>query len=320
MTIPPAGHLAATDMPTLSGPMIPSGWHRSLPCLSVLILLPVLLQWPSWTGWLSQNPIYSIAGLSVGGPNPPLEGMPWVDGNAGATIQALGRGIVRAWVHGEVPWWNHEAGVGLPLAAEMQPGAFFLPFVLLLGLFDGLLLLRILMQVVAGLATYGLLRALSLGRRPACLGGILFQLNGTFAFFSDAPIMPAPFLPLLLLAIEHCAHRARAALRGGWGPIAAALGFSIIAGFPEMAYLNGLLALAWAVLRFFQLGPARVRFALRLAGGGVLATMLTMPAVLPFVQYLSMTKGIAHRAASDVGLQAPDYAMLPMPALYGPPF
>ena len=294
--------------------------RRTIACLLVLCVLPALLQWPQWSGWLSQNPIYSISGLSVGGPDPLLDGMPWVDGNAGATMQALGRGVVRAWAGGGIPWWNHEAGVGLPLAAEMQPGVFFLPFIVLLGLFDGLLLLKIVMQAIAGVATYGLLRTLGLGRRAACLGGILFQLNGTFAFFSDAPIMPAAFLPLLLLAVERCAQRARASLPGGWGLLAVALGLSIVACFPEMAYLDGLLALAWSLLRLVQLGPARWRFTARLAGGGGLAAMLTLPAVLPFVQYLSTTAGVGHRAASDLGLQAPDYAMLLMPAVYGPPF
>ncbi len=300
---------------------MPSPDHRrTIACLLVLCALPALLQWPQWSGWLSQNPIYSISGLSIGGPDPVLDGMPWVDGNAGATMQALGRGVVRAWASGGVPWWNHEAGVGLPLAAEMQPGVFFLPFIVLLGLFDGLLLLKIVLQAIAGVATYGLLRTLGLGRRAACLGGVLFQLNGTFAFFSDAPIMPAAFLPLLLLAVERCAQRARAALPGGWGLLAVASGLSVVACFPEMAYLDGLLALAWSLLRLVQLGPARWRFAARLAGGGGLAAMITLPAVLPFVQYLSMTAGVGHRAASDLGLQAPDYAMLLMPAVYGPPF
>lgn len=300
--------------------MTSSDRRRTIACLVVLSVLPALLQWPNWSGWLSQNPIYAVSGISVGGPDPLLGGMPWVDGNAGATMQALGRGVVQAWASGRIPWWNHEAGVGLPLAAEMQPGAFFLPFILLLGLFDGLLLLKIVMQAIAGMATYGLLRALGLGRRAACLGGILFQLNGTFAFFSDAPIMPAAFLPLSLLAIERCAQRARAGLHGGSGLLAVALGFSVVACFPEMAYLDGLLALAWSLLRLAQLGPARWRFAAKVAGGGVLAVMLTLPATLPFAQYLSMTGGVEHRAASDLGLKAPHYAMLLMPALYGPPF
>ncbi len=71
----------------------------------------------------------------------------------------------------------------MPLAAAMQPGAFFLPFIMLLGLFDGLVLLKISMQVIAGIATYGLLRTLGLGRWASCLGGVLFQLSGIFAFF-----------------------------------------------------------------------------------------------------------------------------------------
>jgi len=288
-------------------------------CPLLLCLLPVLLQWPDWSGWLSQNPIYSFfSGLSPGG-RPLLDGAPFVDGNAGVTMQALGRVVVRQWLHGQVPWWNHDAGVGLPLAAGMQPGAFFLPFILLLGLWDGLTWLKVTMQAMAGLATYALLRRLGVGRWAACLGSVLFELNGTFALFSDAPIMPLPFLPLLLLAVERCASRARAGLRGGGGLVALALGFSLVACFPELAYLDGLLAGAWSLLRLAQAGPARARLAAKLCGGALLGLAATLPATWPFVQYLQAT-GLSVRSAATLGLQAPHWAMLLLPALFGPPF
>ncbi len=125
---------------------------------------------------------------------------------------------------------------------------------------------------------------------------------------------------MLLLAIERCVQRAKKGLTGGWGLFATALGFSLIGCFPEMAYLNGLLGLSWSLLRYAQLGEYRREFAVKLLGGALLALMITLPVTRPFVQYLSLTGGIANRAAADLGLQAPHYAMLLMPALYGPPF
>ena len=118
-------------------------WRKSLnrPVLG-LILLPILVHWPALTGWLSADPIYLTAGL---GPlwlsNGVIQGLPgWIDGNAGATLEALGRLTAHDWWTGKVPWWNPYSGIGMPLAGEMQPAAFFLPFVLLLGLPNGVLL------------------------------------------------------------------------------------------------------------------------------------------------------------------------------------
>ena len=70
------------------------------------------------------------------------------------------------WLHGMIPWWNPYTGIGVPLAGELQPGAFFLPFNLLLLLKEGLLWQRIAMQIIAGL---GDLCALARARtQPAC--------------------------------------------------------------------------------------------------------------------------------------------------------
>jgi hypothetical protein len=42
-----------------------------------------------------------------------------------------------------MPWWKLYSGVGLPLAAEMQNSALFVPFVLLLNAADGALCLKL---------------------------------------------------------------------------------------------------------------------------------------------------------------------------------
>ena len=67
-----------------------------------------------------------------------LPGLPYIDGNAGFTMQALGHLAALDWLHGHVPWWNPYEGVGAPLAGEMQSGAFF-PLTMLLALHQGVL-------------------------------------------------------------------------------------------------------------------------------------------------------------------------------------
>lgn len=100
----------------------------------------------------------------------------------------------------------------MPLAGELQPGAFFFPFNMLL-LPEGLLWQRLLMQVIAGLGTYALLREPGISRVAALMGGTQYALNGTIAWTPGpaAVYCATSFSPLLLWGIE----RAR---RPGQGP------------------------------------------------------------------------------------------------------
>lgn len=76
----------------------------------------------------------------------------------------------------------------MPLAGEMQPAAFFFPFVLLLLLKGGVLWLGIALETVAGLAAYALSRELGLGRLAALTGGALFALLWAwFRLVADRP-------------------------------------------------------------------------------------------------------------------------------------
>ena len=248
----------------------------------LLALLPVLAHLPALTPWFRFDPLYVVSGLTPGTwqTNGWLAGYPgWIDGNAGVTTEALGRFAAREWLGGRVPWWNPYSGVGLPLAAEGQTTALFLPFGLLLALPHGLLLLRIVLSALAGLFTQALLRRLGMGVPAAFLGAVLFELNGTFAWFAHGPIMPVAFLPLLLLGAEQA--------RGGGLPVAAILGtaWSFLAGFPETAALDLLFASVWAALRCVQ-APNRAAYALRVGGAMASGLMLAAPAIWPFVEAL----------------------------------
>src|SRR4051794_10576785 len=110
-------------------------FRRRVEITGILLLVPLLANlFPLLTVW-SADPRYFISGLSVGRPNSLLPGLPgWIDPHAGLTMQSLGGLAAANWLSGIIPWWNPYSGLGLPLAAEMQPGAFFLPFVLLLSL------------------------------------------------------------------------------------------------------------------------------------------------------------------------------------------
>src|SRR6185312_196251 len=122
--------------------------------------------------------------------------------------------------------------LGSPLAGEMQSAAFFPP-VLLLQNALGFVLFHVLLELVAGAATYFLLRRVGLGRVAAMAAGVAFGLCGTLAWFEHATANPVAFLPLALLGVERARDAALASRRHGWRLLAVALGLSVVAGFPE---------------------------------------------------------------------------------------
>lgn len=241
----------------------------------------------------------------------------FLDPNVGYTSEALGGLAARDWLHGIVPWWNPFTGIGMPLAGEMQPGAFFLPFSMLLAMPDGVLWLTLVMQAVAGLTSYALLREFSCSRRAALMGGLLFELNSTIAW-APGPVSvfcSLPFLPLLLWGIE------RAAREHG-GPearlaVAVSIAYMVLAGFPEPAYLNGLLAAAWWCWRVAA-GPSRWRLLERVVSVGALGLCLAAPLLVAFGDDLAGSDAMVGHVTGWHFLPWRAFGMIVLPYVYGP--
>jgi len=251
-------------------------------------LLPLLVALPKLLGWMHADPMLYFGGMSKDYVFGLLPGTPYLDPNDGLTTQALGYRAALDWIHGEVPWWNPYSGVGLPLAAEYQPAAFF-PLTLILLLPQGFVWEHLLLQMLAGWGTYGLLRQVGLGRAAALTGGTLFAFNGTLALFGHAPAFPVPFLPWMLWGVERAYNKTALGLRAGWRLFAVALAMSLLAGFPETAYVNGLLVAAWAVLRWAQTSSGkRSSYAARITLGGVVGIALCAPQILAFFEFLPL--------------------------------
>ena len=299
-------------------------WYPQKPdCLPIflLTLLPFVLAFPELAGFFKTNPMVLFGYLAThvqGG----HAGQPYIDPNAAFTTQALGYRAARDWMHGIVPWWNPYSGVGLPLAAEYQGAAFF-PLTLLLLLPKGMLLEHLALQVLAGWGTYALLRQIGLGRLAALTGGILYGFDGTLAWFDHAPAFPVPFLPWLLLGIERASIRVNANKRGGWRLLALSLGLLLLAGFPETAYICGLFALGWALVRLFQTPRMRQgAFLRRLILGGGVGLGLAAPQILAFFEYLPLADLGGH-AGAFAHAHLPFVATVPSlfaPYAFGPIF
>jgi hypothetical protein len=295
-------------------------WTPSL----VLVVLPILIEFPALISWLDPNPDLWLTGLADHFKGGILPGTPgWIDPSAGLINQALGRLSADEWLHGRVPWWNPYNGVGMPLAAEMTPSSLFLPFILSEHFSQGFLYLKIEMQVLAGLATYALLRELGIARFAALAGAVAFEMNGMFAWWGHAPYAPVPFLPLLVFGIERIRGAVVAGrFRAGGAWVAVAIAGSLYAGFPETAYIDGLLALLWAACRLRGLSARACRSAgLQTALGGIVGLLLAAPAVWPFLEFLTHANVGGHDGW--LGLDSLPFAAFPMfvlPYLYGPLF
>ncbi len=296
----------------------PADWldrHPLVPLL-ILALAPLLGLLPDWLFGVSLNPIWTTSGAATGSIPGLIHGQSIGDPNIGWTTQALGHLAAEDWLHLRLPWWNPYNGIGLPLAGEIQPEAFFLPFVLLLALPAGIVWLQTLMQAMVGLATYALFRRLSLGGLAALAGGLLFAFNSVFAFPPHVGELCAmPFLPILLHGIEDArdeAHPHRAVIL-----VALGIAFSILAGFPEAAYVNGLFALAWAAFRVVR-APRRVCFALRIAAGGFCGLAIAAPQLVAFADALLASGQLGGHNFGQQAIPAQGIAGILVPYVFGP--
>jgi hypothetical protein len=252
----------------------------------------------------------------------PIGGQPTIDPNNGYVSQALGHRAASDLLHGHLPWWNPFEGSGSPLASEMQSAALFPPTLLTL-ISNGQLYEHLLLELVAGLATFLVLRRLALNRWAAAAGGIAFGLDGTFAWFSHAPVNPVPFLPLLVLGIEHAYDASTARRHGGWWLIAVAGALSIYAGFPETAYIDAVAAAVWFGWRLgCAPAPARASLLLKGAAGATVGALLCAPLGIAAIGYFNHGDVGTHASTfyGSAHVPADGLPQLLMPYIYGPIF
>jgi hypothetical protein len=226
-------------------------------------------------------------------------GRPMIDPNVGFITQPLGHLSAMDVLHGHLPWWNYYEGLGQPLAGEMQAASLF-PLTLLFAFPAGLLWFHIFLELIAGFSTYFLAKRLGVPMIFATAAGCLFALNGTFAWVGNAVLNPIAFLPLLLLGIELIYDSTQTKSRRGWYLAAITIALAFYAGFPEVAYFNGLFALGWAAVRLFSLPrDTRPRAIGRLGIAGGIGILLSLPILVPFADFTKVANLGHHTAAID---------------------
>lgn len=239
-----------------------------------------------WSGRVTANPLATVSAIARIIQWGPHRGTPTVDANVGLSSQALGHLAAESLLHGSLPWWNFYEGFGAPLVGEMQSAALF-PLTPLLALSNGQLIFHMTLEIMAGLATFALIRMMGLSTVPAVAAGAAFALNGTYAWIANAVVNPICFLPVCLVGVE-CARRSATRIRvGGWIILAVGIGMSIAAGFPEVAYFDGLLVAVWVAARALRMSRANAfRFLRKIAYGLVAGVALGAPVLVAFFDYL----------------------------------
>jgi hypothetical protein len=294
--------------------------HEDLWCLIAIAAAVLAANLPYLAGAADSNPLATRSGLALSVSAGLLPGERSADPNDGFVSQALGHRAALDLLALRPPWWNPYEGAGAPLAAEMQSAALFPP-TLLLAFANGQLYERVLLELLAGVFTYLLLRRLELARWACAAGGIAFALNGTFAWFSMAPVNALPFLPMLLLGIELVYSASVAGRRGGFALLAVAGAVSAYAGFPEVAYADALLGGFWFAWRAGCVGRARLgAFLGKGAAGIAIGTALAAPFLVLSGDYVANASLGGHAHAGAVHLSAAASPQLALPYVYGPLF
>ena len=300
-----------------------AGRARSNPDTLLLVAITaavIIANLPAIVGFVNTNALDFRSGLLRTLTPGLLSGKPTIDPSNGFDSQAIGHLAALDWLHLHLPWWNPYEGTGMPLTGETQAAALFPP-TLLLAFSNGQLYEHILLEILAGICTYRLLRYLGLIRAAALAGGIAFALNGKSAWFSDAGVNPLAFLPMMLWGLER-AYAATVERRpGGWRVLALALALSLYAGFPEVAFVNGLMGVVWFLWRLGCLrGQAIARLALRAVLGAAAGLLLAAPMLVAMLDYVGHADLVTH-VGNGLGSRHMPLSSLPqllLPYVFGP--
>jgi hypothetical protein len=273
-------------------------------------------------GLFDANPLWPRSGLVAAITPGPLRGQPTIDPSNGFISQALSHRASLDVLHLHFPWWDPFEGTGMPLAADLQSAALF-PLTLLTALSNGQLYEHVLLQIVAGISTYLVLRRIGLGSLASTGGAIAFALNGTYAWFAHATVNPVAFLPLALLGLE-LAYSASVAQRpGGWWLIVVSGSLSFYAGFPEVAYIDALLAICWFGWRCAGLNRTQLlAFVRKALAATLVGALLCAPLLIPMIEYFGHADLWLHATDffAHVHIPAQGLPQLLLPYVYGPIF
>ena len=265
--------------PAADAPRMPLLWAAG-----VSVLATLLLAWPALGGAFLVNPNSDqyIAGYAFR--------------DFAAQSLRAGAGF---------PQWNPYQFGGMPYVAAMH-GDIFYPTFLLRLLFPTDVAMTwgfVLHMMLAGLFTFGFLRATGVRFHPALIGGVAYLMSGAVASYASPGHDGKLFVSTLLPAALWCLVRGvRDGRQGAFGLLALVVGLAVLSPHPQLLqYLlltAGAFAL-WLVVRPAGLPVERpVVGAATTAGGGIRRLALALGAIvvgglIGTIQYLPVREYVA---------------------------
>lgn len=271
------------------------------------------------SGFSKANPALQLSGLGQVTVPGRLNGLPTIDPNIAYTSDALGHYAALQMLHFHLAWWNPFEGFGQPLIGELQSAAL-LPLTLLQALPNGLFLMHLSMELIAGLSTFLLLRRIGLTTVASVAAGVGFGLCGTFSWLGNAVVNPVAFLPLAILGVELARDAALKKRRFGWLTLALAFALAVAAGFPEVAFYDTLLVALWAAVR--MVGEARphwLAISKKLIMGAGVGFAIALPIIVAFASLVAVGSTGGHHGDNFANSNLPPQSrpLLLMPYAYG---
>lgn len=233
--------------------------------------------------------------------------------------------MTRAFAAGEFPLWDTSTYCGRPLYAVIQAQVFYPPAILtaLAGALFGEQRLIALMEwhlvahvALAGVFTYGLLRALRLGRAAALAGALIYQLGAFFASQAQhlGAVDAAAWMPLAWWGVVLLG---RGFLWRRMAVLVTALAMSFLAGFTAVTLVvfasTALLALLLAAARLASAGLPFYAIA-----AGAWAMLVSAVQLLPTLELTGLSVAAARADfGSGGGLPLEALASLVWPNRWG---
>jgi len=206
---------------------------------------------------------------------------------------------------GHLPLWNPRMFYGWPFAANCQSMVFY-PTTFLYALMPPAVAFTIhcyLKLLFCGVFAYAYGRRIRLGHMLALFLAVGYAFCGSNVLWLYWPLPNvAMWLPAIMLAMEHMLER-RTVGSSMW--LAAAVAMLIFAGHPETAFVAASgTALYYLVRAATVAGAERSwRTGIRLIGlaavGSLVGVCIAAVQVLPFIEFLSQSETLGHRAGAE---------------------
>ena len=193
---------------------------------------------------------------------------------------------------GELPLWDRHVGMGFPMMANFQSGAFYVPnlLFLLLPFFSAIRAIFLFHYLVAAIGAYLLCRRWKYPSYLAVVGALLFTLGGTVVSLSNLlnHFQAAVWLPWVLFFWERCLQRQ------SWKNITVltlVVLLQFLAGSPELYAMTMVLVLLdGARCRALASRPSYSRGLILLLTVNLLTIGLAMVQVLPTLELLQESR------------------------------